>query len=48
MYINNFEKFQPVFKNVDKQFSLCAMIERKYEVIVRDKSFIFVGRFFNG
>jgi hypothetical protein len=24
------------------------MIERKYEVTVRDKSFNFVGRFFNG
>jgi hypothetical protein len=38
-YIKNFDKFQLVFKNIDKQFSICQMIGRKYEVIVRDKSF---------
>jgi hypothetical protein len=48
IYIKNFEKFQQVFKNLDKQFSLCVMIDRKYEVVIRDKSFIFIGRFFNG
>jgi hypothetical protein len=46
-YIKNFDKFQMVFKNIDKQFSMCEMIERRYEVIVRDKSFNFGGRFFN-
>jgi hypothetical protein len=48
MYIKNFEKFQLVFKNMDKQFSLYEMIDRKFEVIIRNKSFIFMGRFFNG
>jgi hypothetical protein len=47
-YIKIFEKFQMVYKNIDKQYSMCEMIERKYEVTVRDKSFIFVGKFFNG
>jgi cell fate (sporulation/competence/biofilm development) regulator YmcA (YheA/YmcA/DUF963 family) len=47
-YIKNFQKFQMVFKNIDKQYSMCEMIERKYEVTVRDKSFIFIGNFFNG
>jgi hypothetical protein len=48
MYIKNFEKFQLVIKDINKQFSMCEMIERKYEITVRDKSFIFIGRFFNG
>jgi hypothetical protein len=48
MYIKNFDKFQLVFKNIDKQFSMCEMIERKYEITVRDKSFNFIGRIFNG
>jgi hypothetical protein len=47
-YIKNFDKFQLVFKNIDKQFSICEMMERKYEVTVRDKSFNFIRRFFNG
>jgi hypothetical protein len=47
-YIKNFDKFQMVFKNIDGQFSMCEMIERKYEITVRDKSFNFIGRFFNG
>jgi hypothetical protein len=47
-YIKNLEKFQMIYKNIDRQFSLCEMIERKYEVTVRGKSFNFIGRFFNG
>jgi hypothetical protein len=27
---------------------MCEMIERKYGITVRDKSFNFIGRFFNG
>jgi hypothetical protein len=46
-YIKNYEKFQMVFKNMDNQYTMCEMIDRKYEVIVKDKSFNFVGRFFN-
>jgi hypothetical protein len=30
-YIKFFDKFQMVFKNIDKQFSMCEMKERKYE-----------------
>jgi hypothetical protein len=37
-----------VHKNMGNQYSMCEMIDRKYEVIVRDKSYNFVGRFFNG
>jgi hypothetical protein len=47
-YVKNYEKFQMVYKNMDNQFSLCEMIDRQYEVTVRDMSFSFVGRFFNG
>jgi hypothetical protein len=47
-YIKNYEKFQMVYKNMDNQYSMCEMIDRKFEVIVRDKSNSFVGRFFNG
>jgi hypothetical protein len=47
LYFKNFEKFQIVFKNAEKQFSLCEMIERKYEILVRDKSFNLIGIFFN-
>jgi hypothetical protein len=47
-YVKNYEKFQMVIKNMNKQYSMCEMIDRKYEVIVRDKSYNFVGRFFNG
>jgi hypothetical protein len=48
MCIKIFDKFQLVFRNIDKQFSMCEMIERKYEVTIRDKSFNFIGRFSNG
>jgi hypothetical protein len=37
-----------VYKNMDNQYSMCEMIDRKYKVIVRNKSYNFVGRFFNG
>jgi hypothetical protein len=47
-YIKNYEKFQMVYKNLDNQYSMCEMIDRKFEVIVRDKSYNFIGRFFNG
>jgi hypothetical protein len=47
-YIKNFEKFQLVYKTIDKQYSMCEMIDRQFEVIVRDNSYNFVGRFFNG
>jgi hypothetical protein len=47
-YIKNYEKFQLVYKTIDKQYSMCEMIDRQFEVIVRDKSYNFVGRFFNG
>jgi hypothetical protein len=47
-YVKNYEKFQMVYKNMDNQYSMCEMIDRQYEIIVRDMSFCFVGRFFNG
>jgi hypothetical protein len=47
-YIKNYDKFQMIYKNMDNQYSICEMIGRKFEVIVRDKSYNFVGRFFNG
>jgi hypothetical protein len=47
-YIKKFKKFQMLYKNIDKQYSKCEMIEIKYEVTKGDKSFIFIGKFFNG
>jgi hypothetical protein len=47
-YIKDFDKFQLVFKEMSKQFSLCTMTDRIYEVTIMDKSFIFIDRFFNG
>jgi hypothetical protein len=47
-YIKNYDRFQMVYKNMDNQYSICEMIDRKFEITVRDKSYNSVGRFFNG
>jgi hypothetical protein len=30
-YIKNFEKFQLVYKTIDKQYSMCEMIDRQFK-----------------
>jgi hypothetical protein len=47
-YIKDFDKFQLVFKYIDKNYILCSLFERIYEVTMQEKSYIFNGKCFNG
>jgi hypothetical protein len=47
-YIKDFEKFQLAFKDVERNYILSSLFERIYEVTMLEKSYVFVGKCFNG
>jgi hypothetical protein len=48
IYIKDFNKFPLTFKEKDKQLSLCTLFDLIYEISILNKSYLFLGRFFNG
>jgi hypothetical protein len=38
--IKDFNKFQLAFKEINKQLALCSLVDRIYEIIILNKSYI--------
>jgi hypothetical protein len=47
-YIKNVDKFQITFKDNNKQYLLCSLIEKILTIQMFNKFYIFLGQCFNG
>jgi hypothetical protein len=47
-YIKDVDKFQITFKDNNKQYLLCSLIEKLYTAQIFNKLYVFLGKCFNG